>query len=359
VPDVPPRLELPPDEAVPLEPFVRSSGLSAIVLGASKDPNAKVTILLVAPTDGIPVAAVKVPTTDAAADAVASERRTLAGLAGIEPVELRETIPRFLGAVEFQGRHGMVMTAIRGAPMTTAYFRRGHTATRARVARDFETVDEWLAALQSATAGAGARLDVADDVPARLSRRFGDDPGVADDVERFSEICASLRNEETPRTAAHGDLWFGNVLVDDGRLSGVVDWEYGAAAAAEPVRDLARFALVYAFYLDRRTGAGRRVRGHDSLVAGTPGAAVEFAMDGNGWFPELFSAFLRGGLARLGASPDRWRDVALAGVAEIAAVTDHEGFARRQLDLFRRLAARVPRQPNTAPSGRSRASPTG
>jgi hypothetical protein len=67
---------------------------------------------------------------------------------------------------------------------------------------------------------------------------------------------------------------------------------------------------------------------------------VEYALDGRGWFLELSRRFPREGLARLGASPASWRDEALAGIAEVAALTDHEGFARLHLELFRRIAYR-------------------
>ena len=324
-------------EPVPLDDFVRTSGFQSIVVGASKDPNAKVTILLVSPERARPVLAVKVPTTDVAAGAVAAERRALVALAGVERAALGETVPRVVDAVEFRGRRGIVMTAVQGIPMTTTYFRLRHTASRSRVAADFAAVEAWLAALHEETSGKRGPLDVHADVDARLRERFHGDGALATDLDRLAEIRAVLRGETTPRTAVHGDFWLGNVLLEHGRVSGVVDWESGAVAG-DPVRDLARFALMYALYLDRRTKGGRRVQGHGGLRAGTGGAAVEFALDGVGWFPELFRAFLGHGLERLGASPTRWRDVAVAGIAEVAALTDHEEFARRHLELFRRVA---------------------
>jgi hypothetical protein len=184
------------------------------------------------------------------------------------------------------------------------------------------------------------------DVASRLSSRFHDVPGLRDDLGRLGEICARLRRYATPRTAVHGDLWLGNVLLDGRRVSGVVDWE-GGTASGEPVRDLVRFALMYALFLDRRTKVGRRVPGHRVLGAGDWGAGVVYALDGTGWFPELFRRFLRNGLARLGASPGRWRDAALAGIAETAAFTDDEDFGRLHLELFRRLAS------ERAPAGRA------
>jgi hypothetical protein len=85
------------------------------------------------------------------------------------------------------------------------------------------------------------------------------------------------------------------------------------------------------------------VRGHPGLRAGAWGAGVHYALDGSGWFPELFRRFLRDGLARLGASPACWRDAAIAGLAEAAAYMDDHDFARRQLELLRRVADASPR----------------
>ena len=50
----------------PLRDFVDESGLQALVVAASKDPNAKVTTLLVSPASGRAVLAVKAATTETA-----------------------------------------------------------------------------------------------------------------------------------------------------------------------------------------------------------------------------------------------------------------------------------------------------
>lgn len=339
-----PRSYLPRDGVSPrrtLWEFVRSSRLRSLVVGASKDPNAKITVLLISPENGRPVLAVKAPTTDAAARAVEAEAALLVELAQLVPLGLAETIPRLVDVVDFDGRPCAVMTAVPGVPMTTSYFRWRHTAGTTRVAADFAAVDTWLADLQRGTAGEPAPLEMDAGTTSRLRSRFADDEAVEDDLERLGEIHARLRTNIVPRTVVHGDLWFGNVLLTGARTSGVVDWEAGATSG-EPVRDLARFALMYALYLDRRTRPGRRVAGHPSLRAATWGAGVEFALAGTGWFPELFRQLLGDGLARLGASPAAWRDAALAGIAEVAAVTDDHGFARLHLDLFRRIAHRPP-----------------
>jgi Phosphotransferase enzyme family len=228
------------------------------------------------------------------------------------------------------------MTALQGRPMTASYGRR-HTADPGRVAADFAAVGDWLAQFQTGTRGPRASIEMDVGVSLRLERRFSADERIGADLEALSAIHARLRREAVARTAVHGDFWFGNVLCAGGRVSGVVDWEAGSTSG-EPVRDLVRFALSYALYLDRRTRSGRRVPGHRELRAGTWGAGVEYALEGGGWFPDLLRRFLQDGLARLGASRESWRDAAIAGLAEVAALTDDEPFARNHLDLFRRLA---------------------
>jgi aminoglycoside phosphotransferase (APT) family kinase protein len=325
-----------PDERLPLWEFVRRSGLQSVVVGLSADPNAKVTILLVSPQTGRSRFAVKVPTTDGAAAAVEAEMRALADVRALIALPLSETLPRVVDVVDYEGRAAAVASAVPGTPMTISYMRRRHTANRARVAEDLAAVGAWLGDFQSATATTRGPLDMVGGVAERLRRRFPDDTELGGDLERLTEVGMRLARETVPRTAVHGDLWFGNVLLRDGRVSGVVDWEAGAVSG-EPVRDLVRFALMYALYLDRRVAAGRKVPGHAGLRSGAWGAALEFALDGAGWFPELFQQFLRDGLTRLGASPEAWRDAALAGVAEVAAMTDHPDFGRHHLELFRRV----------------------
>jgi aminoglycoside phosphotransferase (APT) family kinase protein len=322
-------------ERRPLWEYVRASGLRSLVVCASKNPNAKIIVLLVSAADGRPALAVKVPTTDAAARAVEAEARVLLELHALGP-GLSQTIPRVVDVVEFDGRAGMVMTAVEGLPMKTSYLRWRHTARSATVAADFAAIEGWVSQFQRQTAGQIRPLDMDAGVKARLATRFSDNEGLSDDLDRLSQIYATLRRSAVPRTAVHGDLWVGNVLLSGGGVSGVVDWESGASSG-EPVRDLVRFALMYALFLDRRTRSGRRVPGHRVLRAGDWGAGVTYAFYGSGWFPELFRRFLRDGLARLGASPEGWRDAALAGIAEVAAFSDHDGFARLHLELFRRL----------------------
>lgn len=332
----PPQPSAKPGELQPLSEFARGSGLQSLVIGISKDPNAKVTVLLVSPISGRSVLAVKVPTTDVAARAVEAEERALLAIRQVAPRTVVDVIPRVVDAVEFEGRRATVVTAMPGIPMATSYIRRRHTATRALVAADFNAVEAWLSELQSGTAGRSARVDMDGGVVARLRGRFPDDVRFDADLDQLAEINDRLGRNETPRTAVHGDMWFGNVLLAGTQITGVVDWE-ASTTSGEPIRDLVRFALMYALFLDRRTRPERRVAGHPGLRADRWGAGVEFALDGVGWFPDLFRQFLERGLVRLGAPAASWRDAAVAGIAEVAALTDDHDFARRHFELFRRL----------------------
>jgi hypothetical protein len=324
-----------------LREFVTSSGLQSVVMGASKDPNAKVTVLLLPRGTRRPILAAKAPTTDRAALAVGAEAEMLAHLGSLRTPLLLRTVPKLVELAEYDGRPALVMSALPGTPMTTSYLRGRHTSRRGCVTADFAAVGAWLAALQDETAAERAPLDMDGGVLDRLSARYGGDAGIGGDLERLAGVYGRLAAGSTPRTVVHGDLWVGNVLLADGRVSGVVDWEAGERTG-EPVRDLVRFPLMYALYLDRRARRGRRVAGHPGLRATRWGAGVEHAMDGTGWFPDLFRAFLQDGLTRLGASPAHWRDAVLAGIAEAAACMDDPEFGRLQLELLRRLMGEAP-----------------
>jgi len=311
-------------------------GSQAVIIATSKDPNAKLTVLLVPPGGTTPTMAVKVSTTDTAAAAVERERGRLETLhrAGLRAVAT--TVPVVVESVDCNGRPALALSGLPGAPMTTSYHRWRHTARAKTVKADFAAVGTWLAAFQTETAGSLAPIDM--DSDAALAARFGSDALAGTVGARLRQIHARLRQHATPRTWVHGDFWCGNILMADSRVSGVVDWEE-AAESGEPVRDLVRFAITYALYLDRHTAPGRPVAGHRGFRAGAWGAGVAYALESDGWFPHLFHQFLCAGLERLGAPPACWRDAALAGIAEIAASADSLEFARQHLQLFARLTA--------------------
>ena len=323
-------------DAVPLSDYIQSSGLRSVVLGTSKDLNAKITVMLVSPHSSAPVFAVKAPTTEIAERAVEHEQRVLLALERLPLGRLSETIPRVVGTVDFERRTAIVTTAVSGTVLSTAYIGGRHTSRPGCVSSDFAAAASWLAEFQSATAGAVCAVEMDCGVIEELRRRHEPGPLLERSIDRLRVIYQALERHKVPRTAVHGDLWFGNMLLEEGVVSGVVDWEFGAASG-EPVRDLARFAIMYALFLDRRARPGRPVRGHRGLRRSHFGAGVEYAINGDGWFPSVFRRFLSEGLTRLGASPSCWHEVALAGIAEVAAFTDDFEFAQRNLALFQRL----------------------
>ncbi len=315
--------------------------MHSVVLALSKDPNSKITVLLIPHGNRRPTLAVKLPTTPKAEASISAERAVLSGLHARLPSAIGATIPSLVHLRELAGTPSLVTTALPGAPMTTRYHSWRHLGNPSAVRADFLAVEAWLSGFQSATAAARTSVDMDGGATDILRRRFGEEPGLDQSLAVLADIHDRLRTTSTPRTAVHGDFWFGNVLMAGEKVSGVIDWEAGAASG-EPVRDLARFALTYALYLDRHTRAGHRVSGHRGLKAGEWGSGITWAVEGKGWFPDLVREFVRGGLARLGADPERWRDAMLAGLAEVAATADHLEFARLHWQLFERLSGEAP-----------------
>ena len=315
--------------------------MHSLVVALSKDPNAKVTVLLIPHGGRRPTLAIKLPTTPAAEASVRAERGVLRELHQRLPRAILATIPSLGRLRELAGAPSLVTTALAGSPMTTRYHAWRHLGSASAVRADFLAVEAWLAAFQGASAGARRPIDMDGGTTAILRRRFGAEPELGESLAALAVVHARLRTTTAPRTAVHGDFWFGNVLMAGEKVSGVIDWEAGAASG-EPVRDLVRFVLTYSLYLDRHTRAGHGVSGHRGLTAGEWGSGITWAFEGKGWFPDLVREFVQRGLARLGAKPELWREAMLAGLAEVAATADHLEFARLHWQLFGRLSRQVP-----------------
>jgi hypothetical protein len=323
-----------------LASFIDEVGARAACLALSRDPNAKLTILLFPPGTGRPAYVAKVPTTEAAARSVEREAARLTDLAACELGAASTTVPRVVARLEHFGRPVMVTTALPGRSMLAGYHSWRHTARLASVAADLAAAGAWLSRLHSATASGSCRMEaLLDGVAEAIRVRFGARHGTAADVACVEGLRRRLAGFSAPTSVVHGDFWPGNLLVADGRVSGVIDWEMARLNGPAP-RDLARFAIAYSLYLDRHTRPGHRVPGHPGLRAGPWGAGVDYMMNGTGWYPGLVRAFVREGLERLGVPGGCWRDVLLADLAATAAEADHAEFAWNHLLLFRRLRSR-------------------
>jgi aminoglycoside phosphotransferase len=306
-------------------------------LAMSKDQNAKVTVLLFPGGQDRPGYVAKVPTTRSAARRVEREAEMLSDpeLRGLGPISA--TIPRAIMTVEHGGRQVMVTTGLPGRSMLAEYHSWRHTARASAVEADFAAAGLWLAELHRRTAkGDGDLASMLDGAIPEIARRYGDDRATAADLHRLAGIRDRLAGHRVARAMLHGDFWPGNLLMADGRVCGVIDWE-SARRDGLPTHDLAHFVITYSLYLDRHTRPGKRVGGHPGLRAGRWGAGLEYAFNGSGWYPDLAQRFLAEGLQRLRVPAGCGRDVMLAELACIAAHADHAEFARNHLLLFRRL----------------------
>ncbi len=317
-----------------------ASNVNTIALGLSKDPNPKTTMLLFWPGASTPWGAAKLPCTDGARRAVARESAFLLEVHRTFSGSVMHTIPRRLSAFETDLPDGaMVVRALGGTPLSVAYGRWNHLRRPEHVKHDLEILAAWLQEMQSTTTQAHGPIELSEPILARVRARFGSDPMTDRVLRALEPVAREFAHRDGPKTVVHGDLWLGNVLVDDTEVTGVVDWEC-AELTGEPLRDVARFGLTYALYLDRRTRAGRRIRGHH-VRAGPWGIGVTYVLTGDGWFPDLVRDYLRSAMSRLGADPACWRGLLLMGLADVAGSADDDSFARRHLLLLDQLRESV------------------
>ena len=318
-----------------------------VVSGTSKDPNGKVTLVEL-DADGRPATVFKVAPTPGAEAALAAEAALLDGLDRARLGVLAPTIPETFGWAQHEGRLALVISGLPGRNMLVSYHSWRHTARPASVAADFQSVNAWLAAFQSATAGiplplAGqgqgeGSISLADQTIApALQARFAELPLLAQALDLLAQVQAPLDRYDVPACAVHGDLWAGNILETDGAVTGVVDWEAGRLHGS-PTTDPVRYALTYALYLDKHAPAGSAVAGHHGLNAGAWGAGFRHLLAGGSWFSDAAASFIRSALDRLGADPRLWRLALVEGLAGIAATADDPDFARRHLEVFAELA---------------------
>jgi hypothetical protein len=325
-----------------LRGLLESPGIRTIVLDGSRDPNSGVTVLLMPAGSAAPTLAVKIGTTPAAAGVIEREARMLAQLRRLELRRTGPTLPRYVSAFDADGMLAVASSAVPGAPMRTRYHSFRHLARPGLVRADFAAAGTWLADLHADSGTAAAPVTILDGVPEQIAGRWPGDQQALILAEELWKLGTRLAAASTPRTVVHGDFWAGNLLVTGNIVTGVVDWAAGQVSG-EPLRDVVRFALSYALYLDRHTRPGRPVAGHPELRADRWGAGIEYAIAGRHWFGALVRDFVAGALVRLGAPAGLWRDMLLAGLGEVAATADHPDFAIRHRDLLLRLISEVPR----------------
>jgi aminoglycoside phosphotransferase (APT) family kinase protein len=313
-------------------------GRPGLLLCGSRDPDAKLTFLLSGP-DAAHRFAVKVPVTARAAQVLDDEGRALVALRCLDLGPLAPTVPRYVRSTVVAGRAALVSCSLPGTAMTVRYHSWRHTARRPRVREDLDVAARWLADFQSATTAGTSMITWPADTAAALARRWPDHPQRDRATSHLQLAQRHMTGLQAPITFVHGDFWFGNLLVHDGRVSGCVDWE-AASAQGCPLRDLARFALSYALYLDRHARPGARVPGHRGLRRAGFGAGITHVLRTDTWIARDLRRFLGDGLERLGLPRALWYDVALTGIAEVAASANDDEFAQHHLELLASLPSR-------------------
>ena len=313
-------------------------GHRVVALEHSHDPDRRAVLLVFPESSGEPSLAVKVPGTPEATTRIAGERARLTQL-GRTPLEtVRGTVPRLVTLPVPDADDLLATTALRGEPMFVTYYRDGRTQNPDAVRGDFRAAEQWLAALQADATGEPAALRPADGIREAARAHLVDRPADRELVDAcLLALDHRLAAHRCPQRIVHGDFWAGNLLLHDGAVSGVLDWERWEPAGS-PIRDLGRFAVSYSLYLDRQTPRGRPVRGHPGLVAGSRTGGVGYALHGTGWYPATVRGFVARGLARLGLSSSLGPDVLLAELAATAAEATNPQFARGLWLTFAALA---------------------
>jgi len=230
--------------------------------------------------------------------------------------EAMQGAPLPIALERVDGHLVLVESPVPGEPMTARYYSPGHTSDASRVARDFEAAEGWLERFQRKTASDEMVIDrvsidaCVDGVRSRYRREIGWS-GVEEELfETLARRALAFEGTRLPRVGVHGDFWMGNLLMAEGRIVGVVDWEL-ARLNGLPFQDTFKFPTSYGFYLDRAyPGNDGVVPGHSSWGRGRDRWArygdwsnlvgFRYSYFEQGWFPTLVQQFIERQLARAG-----------------------------------------------------------
>jgi len=329
----------------------------AIVIGADYAPAAKVTMLLFG-ADGRPRLVAKLARRAASEPALAAEWDALTALWSAGARTVTAELPRPIALRHVAGRLALISTAVPGTALTAGYYTPGHVRRPGLVDGDFTLAGDWLDRFQRQTRGGTAVLgpDAFDEWIRPTADRYRAEVGwsgweSALFTGRIPRLCGRLSGISVPVVAVHGDYAPGNILVSEGRVSGVVDWELGRRAGL-PFSDVFKFAASYGSYLDRASpAAGGAAAGHPgwsrardrwgAFPGWTNGTGIMYAFFGGGWFPGLVREFLLQRLRRLAIPPaaaaDAVRLFLPVFLAEQALALEHPAYRNGYRALLRLL----------------------
>ncbi len=196
-----------------------------------------------------PSMVVKVRPPGGAASALKREGEALADVRRRLPAEMRETVPEPLAHVADDEAELLGLCFLPGKSVYGDM--RNRLFPSGRVEAHMEAASGWLARFHEATAGGGARLDPGRDLPSPRQLRetilgagergaLGADP----ELRWYRRLQEELARRPLPLSAIHGDFWARNLLLGDGPLPAVVDWEH-FRPQGNPAADLFHFPLTY------------------------------------------------------------------------------------------------------------------
>jgi hypothetical protein len=222
-----------------------------------------VTVLLFPPRGDAPVVA-KFPRYGSQNPALQREEASLRRVADAVTAPIRTNLPRPLGVRRVDGIDVQLQTGVPGHHLVA------RTASERlrpmRVTDQLDTMLAWCRSMQRASAHErlldepliAGRLEP---LAAAAERALDGDPAVSSFLTRTLDLARRLEGTSLPMVVSHGDYWAGNILVERGRVVGVVDWER-ATLDDLPIWDPLKAVGSTVYHLDRyraipRHGEGR------------------------------------------------------------------------------------------------------
>jgi hypothetical protein len=209
----------------------------------------RLIVFLFTPGRARPVAVLKLRPCAAPGHTLWQEWQTLQLLSNRLPASLRDTIPVPLGFGTHAGIEMLLASSLAGR---SAYVEmHGDLFPGRRVASHFHSAAEWLAHFHTAMRQPGEFFSPEPDKRTlREMLLMGMQSNMVGDLSWHDKLCDLCVRSPLPLTAAHGDFWARNLLVDrdgdQGRKApaGLVDWEHFSEMAS-PADDLFHFPLTY------------------------------------------------------------------------------------------------------------------
>lgn len=180
------------------------------------NPRDRLTLFLFMPEATTPHGVVKLRAPSGSGPSLHDEARVLQSLLEKLPLEFSPMLPRVVRFETASNGEALVESALEGVPLWIAMQRSARPLSS--LERTFAGVGRWLGAFQRGTS---------------------DGRAIVEDLSPTAPRNGEIR---LATVAVHGDFWARNILVRDGRVSGVVDWE-AARISGPPWQDPFDFAM--------------------------------------------------------------------------------------------------------------------